>query len=58
MKKYMTLAERDEILKKFQDYCKANSMEGFHMSYAFGWLSAMLTDEQLKEIEKVVKRNG
>ena len=52
MEKYMTLAERDEILKKVLEFSKKNSIEGYHYSYAFGYVSVILTDEQLKNLEK------
>jgi hypothetical protein len=52
MEKYMTLAERDEILNKVLEFAKKNSIEGYHYSYAFGYVSVILTDEQLKNLEK------
>ena len=44
--------DRQEILNKVLDYAKSQAVEGYHYAYAFGMLSVMLTDEQLKDLEK------
>jgi hypothetical protein len=44
--------DRQEILNKVLDYSKTQAIEGYHYAYAFGMLSTMLTDEQLKDLEK------
>ena len=46
---------RDEILKKVLAYAETKSSEGYHYAYAFGYISAVLTDEQLKDLEKGLK---
>jgi hypothetical protein len=55
MENYLSDEERNSILAKFEEFCKTRSVEGYHMSYAFGYVSAMLTDEQVRELGKVVK---
>jgi hypothetical protein len=55
MENYLSNEERNSILKNFEEFCKTRSVEGYHMSYAFGWISAMLTDEQVRELGKVAK---
>ena len=52
MEKYLTNAERNDILNKILEHAKNNSPEGYHYSYAFGYVSVILTDEQLKDLEK------
>ena len=52
MKTYLSIAERDVILNKLLEFSKTRTVEGFHYCYAFGYISAMLTDEQLKDLEK------
>jgi hypothetical protein len=53
METYLTIAERDVILNKVLELMlKHKSSEGYHYSYAFGYISAVLTDEQLKNLEK------
>ena len=44
--------DRQEILNKILDYSKTKSLEGYHYAYAFGMLSVILTNEQLKDLEK------
>jgi hypothetical protein len=44
--------DRQEILNKILDYSKTKSIEGYHYAYAFGMLSVILTDKQLKDLEK------
>jgi hypothetical protein len=44
--------DRQEILNKVLEYSKTKSIEGYHYAYAFGMLSVMLTDKQLKDLEK------
>ena len=44
--------DRQEILNKVLDYSKTQAIEGYHYAYAFGMLSVMLTDKQLKDLEK------
>jgi hypothetical protein len=44
--------DRNEILTKVLDFAKTKSSEGYHYAYAFGYISTILTDEQLKELEK------
>jgi hypothetical protein len=44
--------DRQEILNKVLEYSKTKSSEGYHYAYAFGMLSVMLTDKQLKDLEK------
>jgi hypothetical protein len=44
--------DRNEILDKVLEFAKTKSSEGYHYSYAFGYISAVLTDEQLKDLEK------
>ena len=44
--------DRNEILNKVLDFAKTKSPEGYHYSYAFGYISVVLTDEQLKDLEK------
>ena len=55
MKNYLSNEERNSIFKNFEEFCKTRSVEGYHMSYAFGYVSAMLTDEQVRELGKVAK---
>ena len=43
---------RDEILKKVLAYAETKSTEGYHYAYAFGYIGAILTEEQLKDLEK------
>ena len=47
--------DRNEILKKVLAYAETKSSEGYHYAYAFGFISAVLTDEQLKDLEKGLK---
>ena len=47
--------DRNEILNKVLDFAKTKSSEGYHYAYAFGFISAVLTDEQLKDLEKGLK---
>jgi hypothetical protein len=44
--------DRNEILDKVLEFAKTKSSEGYHYAYAFGMLSVMLTEEQLKDLEK------
>lgn len=55
MKTYLSIAERDVILNKLLEFSKTRTVEGFHYCYAFGYISAMLTDEQIKDLEKGLK---
>jgi hypothetical protein len=43
---------RQEILDKVLEYSKTQALEGYEYAYAFGMLSVMLTEEQLKDLEK------
>ena len=52
METYLTITERDDILNKVLEHAKKNTVQGYHYSYAFGYISAVLTDEQLKNLEK------
>jgi hypothetical protein len=52
MNTYLTSTEKDEILKKVLKYAEKQATEGYHYCYAFGYISAVLTDEQLKNLEK------
>jgi hypothetical protein len=46
--------DRQEILNKVLEYSKTKSIEGYHYAYAFGMLSVMLTDKQLKDLERTL----
>ena len=52
MKTYLTTAERDEILNKVLKHAEKEATPGYHYSYAFGYISVLLTDEQLKQLER------
>ena len=47
--------DRDEVLNKVLEFAKTKSAEGYHYAYAFGFIGAVLTDEQLKDLEKGIK---
>jgi hypothetical protein len=49
--------DRNEILNKVLEYSKTKSIGGYEYAYAYGMLSVMLTDKQLKDLERVIK-NG
>jgi hypothetical protein len=49
--------DRNEILKKVLEYSKTKSIGGYEYAYAFGMISVMLTDRQLKDLERITK-NG
>ena len=52
MKTYLSTTERDAILNKVLEFAKTRTAEGYHYSYAFGYISVVLTDEQLLNLEK------
>ena len=52
MNSYLTTAERDEILNKVLKHAEKEATPGYHYSYAFGYISVVLTDEQLKQLER------
>jgi hypothetical protein len=55
MKNYLDNSERTAILNQILDYSKTKSLEGYHYAYAFGMLSVILTDRQLKDLQKGIK---
>ena len=52
MNTYLTSTEKDEILKKVLKHAEKEATPGYHYSYAFGYISVLLTDEQLKQLER------
>jgi hypothetical protein len=52
MKTYLTTDEKDVILNKVLEHAKTRTIQGYEYSYAFGYISAILTDKQLKDLEK------
>jgi len=51
-KESLSTSERNDILRKIVDFSKTKATEGYHYSYAFGYISVILTDKQLKNLEK------
>ena len=45
---------RQEILDKVLEYSKTQALEGYEYAYAFGMLSVILTDKQLKDLERTL----
>ena len=51
-KNRLSTTERNEILKKIVDFARTKSIEGYDYPYAFGYISVVLTDEQLLDLER------
>jgi hypothetical protein len=47
--------DRDEILNKVLEYAGERSTPNAKYAYAFGMLSVMISDADLKKLEKIVK---
>ena len=51
----MTYEERDAIFQQAIAYAKTQAVEGFHFAYLFGMINPMLTDEQIRLLERIAK---
>ena len=51
----MEMSERSKIHNQILEYAKEQSGKGNHYAFAFGFVFAILTDEQLKNLEKYSK---
>jgi hypothetical protein len=47
--------DRQQVLNQVLDYAKSKASQGSHYAYAFGMISVLLTDNQLKDLERVTK---
>ena len=51
----MTYEEREAIFNKVEEYAKTQASKGFHFAYLSGMIKPILTDEQLRLLERIAK---
>jgi hypothetical protein len=51
----LTEDEKNVILKRILEHAKTRGLKGYEYCYAYGYISAILTDEQFKNLSEGIK---